>query len=77
MLSNTHIRINDLRSLATIPLIFVFYFFYDIAYTPLLVSYTLEILPYRIRAKGFAVMVREEIRYRRYLPAYVPYSFRI
>ncbi|KAF5367586.1 hypothetical protein D9758_003710 [Tetrapyrgos nigripes] len=41
---------------ATIPLIFVFYFFYDIAYTSLLVSYTLEILPYKVRAKGFAVM---------------------
>ncbi|KAF9468077.1 general substrate transporter [Collybia nuda] len=41
---------------ATIPLIFIFYFFYDIAYTPMLVAYTLEILPYRIRAKGFALM---------------------
>ncbi|KAF7327815.1 Hexose transporterarabidopsis thliana mutm-like protein-1 [Mycena kentingensis (nom. inval.)] len=41
---------------ATIPIIFVFYFFYDLAFTPLLVSYSLEILPYRIRAKGFAVM---------------------
>ncbi|KAF9003948.1 hypothetical protein BDQ17DRAFT_1424917 [Cyathus striatus] len=41
---------------ATIPLIFFFYFFYDIAYTPMLVAYTLEILPYKIRAKGFAVM---------------------
>ncbi|KAF5327749.1 hypothetical protein D9619_004841 [Psilocybe cf. subviscida] len=41
---------------ATIPLIFVFYFFYDLAYTPLLVAYALEILPFRVRAKGFAVM---------------------
>ncbi|SJL09794.1 related to transporter (major facilitator superfamily) [Armillaria ostoyae] len=41
---------------ATIPLIFLFYFFYGIAYTPMLVAYTLEILPYKIRAKGFAVM---------------------
>ncbi|KAF5377382.1 hypothetical protein D9757_007985 [Collybiopsis confluens] len=41
---------------ATIPLIFLYYFFYDMAYTPMLVAYTLEILPYRIRAKGFAVM---------------------
>ena len=45
-------------SLATIPFIFLFYFFYDIAYTPMLVAYTLEILPFNIRAKGFAVMVR-------------------
>lgn len=43
--------------LATIPLIFLFYFFYDIAYTPMLVAYTLEILPYKVRAKGFALMV--------------------
>ncbi|KAF9052411.1 general substrate transporter [Hymenopellis radicata] len=41
---------------ATIPLIFLYYFFYDIAYSPMLVAYTLEILPYKIRAKGFAVM---------------------
>ena len=42
---------------ATIAMIFTFYLFYDIAYTPMLVAYTLEILPYNIRAKGFAVMV--------------------
>ncbi|KAI8980164.1 general substrate transporter [Trametes punicea] len=41
---------------ATIPFIFIFYFFYDIAYTPMLIAYTLEILPFNIRAKGFAVM---------------------
>ncbi|TEB33338.1 general substrate transporter [Coprinellus micaceus] len=41
---------------ATVPLIFIFFLFYDIAYTPLLVTYSLEILPFRIRAKGFAVM---------------------
>ncbi|KAJ3758334.1 hypothetical protein EV360DRAFT_44166 [Lentinula raphanica] len=44
---------------ATIPLIFIYYLFYDIAYTPMLVAYTLEILPYQIRAKGFAVMASE------------------
>ena len=44
---------------ATIPLIFIFYFFYDMAYTPMLVAYTLEILPYKIRARGFAVMVSQ------------------
>jgi len=41
---------------ATIPLIFVFYLFYNLAYTPMLITYTLEILPYAIRAKGFALM---------------------
>ncbi|KAG2074267.1 general substrate transporter [Suillus decipiens] len=40
---------------ATIPLIFVFFFFYDFAYTPMIVSYTLEILPYNIRARGLAI----------------------
>ena len=38
-------------------MIFLFYFSYDIAYTAMLVAYTLEILPFSIRAKGFAVMV--------------------
>jgi len=41
---------------ATIPLMFIYFLFYDIAYTPMVVAYTLEILPYNIRAKGFAVM---------------------
>ncbi|KIJ14336.1 L-arabinose isomerase [Paxillus involutus ATCC 200175] len=41
---------------ATVPLIFVYFFFYDFAYTPLLVSYSLEILPYKIRARGYAIM---------------------
>ena len=44
--------INFMVSLtATVPRIFVFFFFYDIAYTPLLIAYTLEILPFKIRAK--------------------------
>ncbi|KAF8910671.1 hypothetical protein CPB84DRAFT_1764320 [Gymnopilus junonius] len=47
---------NAAAARATIPMIFLFYFFYDLAYTPLLVAYTLEILPFRIRAKGFAIM---------------------
>jgi len=40
---------------AVIAFIFLFYAFYDIAFTPLIVSYTVEILPYPIRAKGFNV----------------------
>ncbi|KAG6809901.1 hypothetical protein H0H92_014186 [Tricholoma furcatifolium] len=47
---------NTAAAKATIPLIFLFYLAYDVAYTPILVSYTLEILPYKIRARGFAVM---------------------
>ena len=41
----------------TIPTIFVLHLFYNLAYTPVLVAYTLEILPVAIRAKGFAVVV--------------------
>ncbi|EKM78879.1 hypothetical protein AGABI1DRAFT_75451 [Agaricus bisporus var. burnettii JB137-S8] len=47
---------NAAAARATIPLIFLYYFFYDIAYTPMLVAYTLEILPYKVRARGFALM---------------------
>jgi len=40
---------------AVIAFIFLFYAAYDIAFTPLIISYTVEILPYSIRAKGFNV----------------------
>jgi len=46
---------------ATIPFIFIFFFFYDIAYVPLLVAYVVEILPFKIRSRGVAVMVSEEL----------------
>lgn len=35
--------------------IFIFYFHYDIAYTPLLMSYPTEIFPYSLRSKGLAL----------------------
>ncbi|KZS92526.1 general substrate transporter [Sistotremastrum niveocremeum HHB9708] len=47
---------NGAAAKASIFLIFCFYLSYDLSYTPLLVSYSLEILPFNIRAKGFAVM---------------------
>jgi len=40
---------------SVIAFIFLFYGSYDLAFTPLIVSYTVEILPYQIRAKGFTV----------------------
>ncbi|EJC97789.1 hexose transporter [Fomitiporia mediterranea MF3/22] len=40
---------------AVIAFIFLFYAAYDIAFTPLIVSYTVEILPYEIRAKGLTI----------------------
>ncbi|OJJ03930.1 hypothetical protein ASPVEDRAFT_54217 [Aspergillus versicolor CBS 583.65] len=39
---------------AVIPFIFIFYAFYDIAYTPLLVAYPAEIWPYTFRSRGIA-----------------------
>ncbi|KIM26163.1 hypothetical protein M408DRAFT_330739 [Serendipita vermifera MAFF 305830] len=41
---------------AVLGIIPLFYFAYNIAYSPMLVAYTIEILPYRIRAKGFTMM---------------------
>ncbi|KAI0087344.1 general substrate transporter [Irpex rosettiformis] len=40
---------------AVIAFIFLFYAAYDLAFTPLIVAYTVEILPYSLRAKGFNV----------------------
>ncbi|KAI0701342.1 hexose transporter [Cytidiella melzeri] len=40
---------------AVIAFIFLFYACYDIAFTPLIVAYTVEILPYSLRAKGFNI----------------------
>lgn len=41
---------------AVIGIIPLFYLAYSIAYTPMLVAYTVEILPFGIRARGFALM---------------------
>ncbi|TFK64847.1 hexose transporter [Pluteus cervinus] len=40
---------------AVITFIFLYYGAYDLAFTPLIVSYTVEILPYALRAKGFTI----------------------
>src|SRR5437764_1679197 len=37
------------------PILFIYYGFYDIAFTPFLVSYPAEIWPYRLRSRGVAV----------------------
>jgi len=44
---------NTAAAHTVIAMIFLFYGFYDLAFTPLIVSYTVEILPYALRAKGF------------------------
>jgi MFS family permease len=41
--------------LAVIPFLFIFFGFYDLAWTPLSNMYTVEILPYNLRAKGQAI----------------------
>ncbi|OBZ67386.1 Lactose permease [Grifola frondosa] len=46
---------NNAAAHAVIAFIFLFYAFYDVAFSPLIVSYTLEILPYSLRAKGLNV----------------------
>ncbi|EEY17442.1 lactose permease [Verticillium alfalfae VaMs.102] len=43
--------------IAVMALIFVFQFFYCIAFSPLPVAYSVEVLPYSIRAKGMATYV--------------------
>ncbi|KAL3450805.1 sugar transporter [Aspergillus insuetus] len=41
--------------IAVIPFLFLFYGFYDIAFTPLFVAYPAEIWPYGLRAQGIAL----------------------
>lgn len=47
---------NTAAGQAVLAAIFIYYAFYNIAMSPLLVSYTVEILPFRIRSKGLMVM---------------------
>ena len=47
---------NSASANAVIVFIFVYYIFYNMGFCGLLVSYSTEILPYRIRAKGLTVM---------------------
>ncbi|KAB8073073.1 hexose transporter protein [Aspergillus leporis] len=41
--------------IAVIPFLFIYFGFYDIAFTPLPVAYSVEILPFTIRSKGMAL----------------------
>ncbi|CAG8898347.1 unnamed protein product [Penicillium egyptiacum] len=41
--------------IAVIPFLFIYFGFYDMAFTPLPVAYTVEILPFGIRSKGMAL----------------------
>ncbi|KAK0388797.1 hypothetical protein NLU13_5040 [Sarocladium strictum] len=46
---------NSAVGTAVIPFLFIFFMGYDIALTPLVISYPLEIWPYRLRSRGFTV----------------------
>ncbi|KAK5728536.1 hypothetical protein LTR15_001672 [Elasticomyces elasticus] len=43
--------------LAVVPMLFIYYGFYDIGWTPLPFSYGAEILPYHLRMKGLSIML--------------------
>lgn len=47
---------NDAAAHAVIAFIFLYYIAYNIGFSGLLVSYSSEILPYRLRAKGLTIM---------------------
>ncbi|KZT63382.1 hexose transporter [Daedalea quercina L-15889] len=46
---------NPAAAHAVIAFIFLYYGFYDLAYTPLIITYTVEIMPNSLRAKGLTV----------------------
>lgn len=46
---------NHAGAYAAVAFIFLFYTFYDLAFVPLFVAYTVEIFPYPLRAKGLAL----------------------
>ncbi|KAF9770774.1 hypothetical protein IL306_011619 [Fusarium sp. DS 682] len=48
---------NPTAGKAVIAMLFLFYFFYNLAFNALLYSYPVEILPYPIRAKGFSLLM--------------------
>lgn len=46
---------NKGAGIVVVAFVFIYFFHYDICYTPLLFGYTTEILPYSLRAKGLTV----------------------
>lgn len=46
---------NEATGRAVVAFIFIFYLFYDIAWTPLLQAYPVEIYPYTLRARGLSI----------------------
>ncbi|KAK6209867.1 lactose permease [Colletotrichum tabaci] len=55
-LTSVFTRTKDERAgYAVVAFIFIYYFFYDIAWSPLLMSYPVEIFPYTLRGRGLSV----------------------
>lgn len=48
---------NQAAGTAVVAMLFLFYLFFNLAYNALLYSYPVEVLPYPVRAKGFAVLM--------------------
>lgn len=46
---------NSAVGIAVVPMIFIYYFHYGIAFTPLLYSYPAEIFPYHMRSWGLSL----------------------
>ncbi len=46
---------NAATGIAVVPMLFIYYAFYDFSYTPLVVAYPAEIWPYELRSRGIAV----------------------
>ncbi|KAJ5110654.1 hexose transporter protein [Penicillium argentinense] len=55
-LARFSIASNDAAARAVLAFIFLFYIAYNIGFSGMLVSYSSEILPYRLRAKGLTIM---------------------
>lgn len=55
-LTSTFIKSHDADAgRAVVAFIFIYYFFYNIAWSPLLLAYPVEIFPYSLRGKGVSV----------------------
>ncbi|KAJ5611480.1 hypothetical protein N7528_008585 [Penicillium herquei] len=48
---------NKATGITIVPMLFIYYGFYDFGWTPLPFSYGAEILPYHMRLKGLGIML--------------------
>lgn len=57
---------NTAAGTAVVPMLYIFFGFYDIAFTPLSISYIVEILPFHLRAKGLSMNLTVSVVLLRY-----------